>query len=249
VGFKDHFSGHARIYRDYRPRYPRELFNWLAGVTRLHQLAWDCATGNGQAALGLAEFFHRVIATDASERQIENAEPAANVEYRLAAAEASGLDDGTVDLVTVAQAYHWFDHAAFHREAKRVLRPGGVIAIWTYHMAYTGDEAIDRLIQNYYEDIVGPYWPPERRLLEQSFRGIDFPFTDIPTPEFSLCMTWSEPQLLGYLRSWSATQACMKATGKDPLTRLSEKLHTLWGNAGPKDIRWPMAMRVGQLDT
>ena len=244
--FKDHFSAHAETYQTYRPDYPQELFEWLAQTTPQHKCAWDCATGNGQAVPGLLTYFDEVIATDASETQIGHARPWPGVQYRVASAEASGLANASVDLITVAQAYHWFDHAAFHREARRVLRPGGTLAIWTYQLFHTTRPAIDALINHYYRNIVGAYWPPERYWAEQGYRGMEFPFYELDAPVFNIQLEWSLEHLLGYLRSWSATQTYIKSKGTDPLLSILQELQQLWGNSTSLSITWPIALRVGR---
>jgi SAM-dependent methyltransferase len=246
MGFKDHFSGHAKTYQAYRPGYPQELFAWLAEQTPQHLRAWDCATGNGQAARGLAPYYREVIATDASDAQIANAEPLAGVQYRVATAEASGLAANSVDLITVGQAYHWFDHTAFHREAKRVLRPGGVLAIWTYHLFRTPRPELDAVIQHYYRDIVGSYWPPEREWVDKGYRDMPFPFAELQVPDFRIKLEWTLEQVLGYLRSWSATQAYIKARGDDPLLSLAHELQQHWPDSPSMPITWPMAVRAGR---
>src|SRR5215475_11590766 len=126
MGFKDHFSRQAANYAKFRPRYRRELFDYLASIAPGRELAWDCGTGNGQAAVGLASVFDRVIATDASKKQIANAEPHNRVEYHVAPAENSGIPSGTIDLIMVAQALHWFDLDRFYGQAGRVLKPDGI---------------------------------------------------------------------------------------------------------------------------
>src|SRR5437867_5106718 len=165
--FKDHFSKQAADYANFRPRYPRELFEYLGSVAPSRALAWDCATGNGQAAVELAEVFDRVIATDASEKQIANAEPQDRVEYRIASAEESGLESDTIDLIMVAQALHWFDLPRFYEEVPRVLKSKGVFAASAYKFFHITPE-IDPLVNHrYYDKVVGPFWPPERTLVEK----------------------------------------------------------------------------------
>ncbi len=157
MSFKDHFSGHAQEYSQARPTYPKELFAYLASIAPRHDAVWDCATGNGQAAVGLSAYFKKVIATDASEQQIQNAEQRDNIEYRVTTAEHSGLDNHSVDLIAVAQALHWFDFDNFYQEVKRVLKADGVLAVWTYALLSTPDDKINRLINEFYTDIVGSY--------------------------------------------------------------------------------------------
>src|SRR5437867_9645499 len=163
--FKDHFSRQAADYAKFRPGYPQELFQYVGSVAPSRQLAWDCGTGNGQAAVGLASVFDRVIATDASEKQITNAEPHQRVDYRVAPAENSGIKSETIDLIMVAQALHWFDLDRFYAEARRVLKPNGVLAASAYNLLHI-EPAIDEVINRYYYDVVGPFWPPERKLVE-----------------------------------------------------------------------------------
>ncbi len=218
------------------------MFQWLGGVAPAKELAWDCATGNGQAAIELADVFEHVIATDASEKQIGNAERHPRVEYRVATAEASGLKPRTIDLITVAQALHWFDLARFEAEARRVAKIGGIVAAWAYKLA-TVSPTIDAVVDHYYSDVVGRYWPPERVLVEK-FEELPFGFDRIETPSFEMRAEWNVEQLLGYLGTWSATQRFMAAEQRDPLEEIEAELRHAWG----KDVRrvvWPLTVRVG----
>jgi SAM-dependent methyltransferase len=242
--FKDHFSRHAAEYAKFRPRYPKKLFRWLGSIAPGRNTAWDCATGNGQAAVELAEVFERVIATDASERQIANAERHPPVEYLVASAEASGLASLSVDLITVAQALHWFDLQRFETEARRVLKPGGIMAAWAYKLAMVSP-AIDPIVNHYYSDVVGPYWPAERVLVEK-FEELPFGFGQIAAPSFEMTADWSVAHLLGYLRTWSATQRFIEAEKRDPLDDVEEKLRRAWGEEARRVV-WPLTVRVGRV--
>ncbi len=243
MSFKDHFSGYAASYAQFRPHYPKALFAYLAALTPEREHAWDCATGNGQAAVALAEHFRRVTATDASAKQIENAAPHPRVEYRVAPAEASGLAAESIGLITVAQALHWFDLAKFFAEAKRVLRRDGVLAVWSYNLFRVQPE-IDRLVENFYRETIGPYWDFERELVETGYRTIDFPFAEIVPPEFQMRATWSLEQALGFLRTWSATKSFIAARGFDPVDSLGEQLARFWGS--PREVDWPLSFRIGR---
>lgn len=244
--FSDHFSAVSSSYAAFRPRYPQPLFAWLAEIAPSRQLAWDCATGSGQAAVDLAAHFQQVVATDASPDQIATARPHPQVRYQVALAESSGLTPGTIDIVTVAQALHWFDCPRFFAEVKRVLRPQGVLAAWTYGLMFTGDDAIDAVVHTYYDDIVGPYWPQERALVASGYATIDFPFTPIQPPDFEMVTDWSLSELLGYLGTWSASRRYLEAQGHDPLDRIRAPLAAAWG-AEHRPLRWPLALRVGHL--
>ena len=240
--FKDHFSRDATAYAEYRPHYPGELFAWLAAQAPSRQLAWDVGTGNGQAAVALAEYFSRVVATDPSEKQLAGAPAHPRLEYRQAAEEAA-FPDASVDLVTVAQALHWFDRPRFWAEARRVLRPRGVIAVWCYELQRVSRE-IDRLIHRFYHDTVGRWWPPDRKLVEQGYRTIEFPFPEITPPEFSMTAEWTLEQQLGYIGTWSAVSRIREATGQDPVVGLRPELEQAWG-AGRRLVSWPLSLRVG----
>lgn len=245
--FHDHFSAFAGRYADFRPSYPAGLFDYLAGLAPNRKLAWDCAAGNGQASVGLAGHFDRVVATDASREQIASAKPHPRIDYRVAPAENCGLPTNSVSLVTVAQALHWFNLDAFYAEAKRVLEPGGVLAVWSYGINHVEGEAVDRLVQDYYSNKVGPYWPPERRLVEDGYRSLPFPLEELPVPPIRMEERWTLDQLVGYFSTWSATNRCIKATGTNPLEPLSEALAGVWGDpATPRVVSWPLALRVGR---
>jgi SAM-dependent methyltransferase len=245
--FKDHFSANAGGYAIHRPHYPAELFAWLAEHCPRHDAAWDCATGNGQAAQGLAEHFRRVIATDASAEQIAQARPNAGVEYRVAPAEASGLDAASVDLVTVAQAAHWFDLPAFYAEARRVLRPGGAIALWGYERLELEPE-VSRVVGHFYHRDLAGFWPPERHHVETAYRELPFPFAEESPGCFAMSARWHLYDLLGYLSTWSAVKNYRQARGQDPIPALGERLAGVWGSPDTrKDIKWPIFLRLGRV--
>jgi SAM-dependent methyltransferase len=253
VTFKDHFSGHAADYRDARPTYPSELFDWLAAVAPSRSLAWDAGCGNGQASVSLASRFARVVATDPSATQIANADARANIDYRVEPAESTSLADASTDLVTVAQALHWFDFPRFFAEVVRVLKPGGVFAAWAY-----GDcrvtPAIDALKDRVYIDLTGPYWPAERAHVESGYRTIPLPFGDgepfeeIPAPAFAMRIDWNAAEFLSYLRSWSATQRYIKAKGNDPVASIEPALTHAWGDPEKRrEVRWDFHVRCARL--
>jgi SAM-dependent methyltransferase len=244
VSFKDHFSGHSSQYAQFRPRSPLELFAFLQSIAPGRELAWDCATGNGQAAVCAARFFNHVVATDASPGQLAQAVQDPRVDYRHCNAEASDLGDETVDLVTVAQALHWLPIEAFFKEAARVLKPGGILAVWCYELLNVSPE-IDPLLVRFCYDTVGPYWPPERALVENAYRDIVLPFEELEVPAFAMTADWRLPHLLGYLGTWSATQRYIKSRNEDPVGDLSEELAPLWGDPNTiRHIQWPLSVRV-----
>lgn len=243
VNFKDHFSTQSSQYQRFRPCYPPALFDWLARQTPRHELAWDCATGNGQAALALATHFEKVIASDASDNQVAQCLPHPRVEYRVAKAEQAPFVDASVDLISVAQALHWFDQPAFFQEAWRVLREHGVLAVWSYKLLSINPH-IDAIVNHFYRDIVGPYWPPERRLVEQGYPPLPPPFHEISTPEFAMTSQWSLDDVLGYLGTWSASIYYAQARQTDPLSQIRSALVETWGRAEQQTVHWPLQLRV-----
>ncbi|QJX00002.1 class I SAM-dependent methyltransferase [Frigoriglobus tundricola] len=246
AAFKDHFSGHAADYRAFRPTYPPELFAFLASVAPGHDLAWDCGTGSGQAAVPLADYFTRVCATDASAEQIANAGPHPKVEYVVATADRCPLPDHCADLVLVAQALHWFDHDCFYAEVRRVCRPGGIIAASCYNTPSVND-AVDPVLRRW-EDFIGPYWTPERAWVDAGYTTIPFPFPSVPAPRFEVSLETTLEQFLGYLGTWSATKQYRKKHGTDPLEPFAGDFAAAWGPAStPRTLRWELAVRAGQV--
>jgi SAM-dependent methyltransferase len=209
MSFKAHFSKQAAGYTRFRPTYPQQLFDYLGNIAPSRQLAWDCGTGNGQAAVGLGSVFDSVIATDASEKQITNAALHERLDYRVAPAEDSGIDSGTVDLIMVAQALHWFDLSRFYAEAQRVLKPDGVLAASAYNLLQI-EPVIDKVVNRYYYEVIGSFWPPERKLVER-FADLPFTFHKIDPPKFEMRALWNLDHLVGYLRTWSSTQRFIAA--------------------------------------
>lgn len=245
--FQDHFSKLAQNYARSRPRYPEAIYQYLAGLTPGRNLAWDCATGNGQAAVALAEYFNQVVATDASARQIEQAFPHPRVTYQVEPAEKTSLAPGTVDLVTVGTAIHWFDFDGFYAEVRRVSRPGGILAAWTYFFPQI-DPAIDPLILRYYWEVLGGYWPERIHYLENGYRTLPFPFTEIEPPPFVMEADWDLEQLLGFIASWSGTQKYQEQTGRQPIELILPELEAAWGRAERvQHIHWPLFFRIGRL--
>lgn len=247
MSFKDHFSRQAIEYARFRPRYPRALFDFIAAAAPNDERALDAATGNGQAATALAAHFEKVIALDASAGQLARAQPNDRVEYRVALAEATGLSARSFDALTVAQALHWLDLDLFYAEARRLLQPRGVLAVWAYNDLRIA-RAVDAIVKHFHDDVVGPFWPPERKIVGRGYLALPFPFHEIETPPFEIEVQWSLEQLLGYLRTWSATERFRAAGRDDPVAALTPDLTKAWGN--PSDVKraiWPLTVRVGRV--
>ncbi|MCJ2036507.1 class I SAM-dependent methyltransferase [Methylobacterium sp. J-068] len=246
--FKDHFSSHAAGYAAHRPTYPAALVDALAAAAPGRDLALDCGCGTGQLSVLLAARFARVVATDASAQQIANARPHPSVTYRTAPAERSGLPDASADLVTVAQAAHWLDLDAFYAEARRVARPGAILALVTYGVPHVGDAAAEAVVQGFYRDVLGSYWPPERRHVEDGYRGLAFPFAEIATPPLAIAVSWSLGDLIGYTETWSAVRALERAAGRAPMETFLTALAEAWGEPERRrSVRWPLSVRAGRL--
>jgi len=245
--YSDYFSSTAAGYASFRPTYPVELFAWIATQAARHTRAWDTGTGSGQAAIFLAQHFDEVVATDPSFSQLLNAKRAERVHYAAMTAECSALPDASVDLVTVAQALHWFDLDRFYREVERVLTPDGVVAVWTYGLLTVAPD-IDALVAYFYKEEVGSYWPAERALVDAGYAGIAFPFREIETPLFAMQANWTLDQLAGYVETWSAVNRYTKANGRSPVKEFISRLQALWG--GPtieRVVRWPLELRAGRI--
>ena len=247
MSFKDHFSARSADYAAHRPTYPRALVDYLASLCDRADVALDVGCGTGQLSVLLAERFPWVIATDASAQQIAQAEPRDNVEYLVATAASSGLPDGSVDLVTVAQAAHWFDLPAFYAEARRVGRPGAVLALITYGVL-RADRDVDPVVQHFYNDVVGPYWPPERRHVEEGYRSFDFPFDEVVAPPLAITVEWRAADLVGYADTWSAVRGAEAALGTSPIPAFAQALAAVWGDPDRRrTIRFPLSLRVGRM--
>jgi SAM-dependent methyltransferase len=246
MSFKDHFSRQSDGYARYRPRYPAALFADLANAAPSTELAWDCATGSGQAAVALAEHFASVAASDASPAQLARAQPHPRVAYLAATSEQVPLADECVDLTVVAQALHWFDLDAFYAEVRRVLRPGGLIAALTYGL-HRISPPVDAIVDRLYTDIVGPYWPEERRHIDAGYASLPFPFEPVTLGSYAMTANWSLSQLLGYLRTWSAVQRYIGARGKDPVAVIEPEIQSAWDAQPEQQVVWPLIVRCGRV--
>jgi len=244
--FKDYFSKQSDVYVKYRPLYPDALFAWLATLALKHDAAWDCGTGNGQAAIGLAGHFGKVIATDPSESQIANCLPHSKVEYRVAKAENSGIAPQSVDICTVANALHWFDFEIFYDEVNRIVKPCGIIAAWTYALPSVST-TVDAVIRHFHDVVLGDYWLAENRLIENQYKTIPFPFEEIPAPEFVYQKRLTRQDLLGYFRTWSAVQRYIDRNGRNPIDEIIARLHDAWPNDSEKTFTWHLTLKAGRI--
>ena len=244
--FLDLFSEVSDRYAAIRPLYPDTLFARFAELAPAREHAWDCATGNGQAALGLARWFKHVDATDASGNQLLHATAHERIRYSIATAEASMLADASVDLVTVAQALHWLDRTGFYAEVKRVLKPDGILAVFGYTWFYISPE-IDALVNDHLLQPAAPYWLPNNQLLWDGYRAVEFPFEELTPPRLAIYVYWNLEQVLAYYLTWSAPRAAIRALGDGFLRRGAELLRDAWGD--PEDLRpvvMPMVVRIGR---
>ena len=245
MAFADHFSGQAELYARARPRYPDELYAFVAAIAPGRGEAWDCASGNGQAAEGLARHFAHVEATDASEEQIRNAAPIERVRFSVQPAEKTDFPARSFDALCVAQALHWFDLDRFYAEAKRVLKPGGVMAVWGYDRMRTSDRFEARFDEEMLERLK-PYWPAQNRLLWSGYEGIPFPFERIAAPAFEIRTEWTFRQLRAYVATWTGTRRCLDALGAGALDGAWSALERDWGDAPVREFVMPMHFLCGR---
>jgi hypothetical protein len=245
--FEDHFSRRAETYLRYRPAYPQELYSYLASIVPHHRLAWDCGTGNGQAALGLAGHFNRVGATDASADQIALAPYHSRVEYRIARSENSRLVAQSAALVTVAVAVHWFDLDHFYAEVRRVLSTSGLIAVWCYSLPAI-EPAIDRILEHYLREVLAGYWPDRFHYVHEQYRTLPFPFDELTPPNLTMETHWGVEDIFGFLQSWSGSANFEKRRGEGPIQQIREQLIDAWGkNRGKRRLQWRLFLRVGRV--
>ncbi len=242
---KDLFSKQASAYAAFRPTYPKELYDFILNYVNGREIVWDCATGNGQVARDLAPYFQKVIATDSSAQQIENAVTAQNIEYSVSPAEKTSFPDSTFDLITVGQAIHWFNFSEFYKEVIRVAKPEAILAVWGYGLLKI-NPMIDKVISDFYVNIIGPYWDAERKLVDNHYSTIPFPFREIQTPEFSFSFEWSLEELEGYLTTWSSVQKYISKKEVNPVIPLIAKIKPIWVEEKPA-INFPLFLRCGRI--
>lgn len=244
--YKDHFSDRAARYATYRPHYPPELADYLAGLSRRRELAWDVGCGSGQMSTLLGDRFDRVIATDASADQLARAVAHPHVEYSVAPAERTSIADKSVDLVVVAQAVHWFDLPRFYIEVRRVARPNAAIALVAYGITIT-EPAILAVVDHFYWHVLDKWWAPERKHAETGYRDLDFPFAEVTPPDLDMSVNWTIDEFIGYVGTWSAVRAMEKGEGTAALESFAAELRTAWGSVERRRVWWKLAMRIGTV--
>jgi ubiquinone/menaquinone biosynthesis C-methylase UbiE len=241
---KDLFSEHSKLYSQFRPTYPKELYEFIFSHVNEFDTAWDCGTGNGQSARVLSKKFRKVLATDISANQIEQAFKSETIFYSVCG-ERTPFANNSIDLVTVAQAIHWFDLDAFYKEVNRVAKSNAALAVWGYSLLSIHPE-IDLLLLDFYKNVVGTYWDKERHLIDEQYKTIPFPFTEITTPSFEFSVEWSIEQLAGYLSTWSAVRKYIQANQVNPIEKLIEHTAPLWKGDSMR-ITFPLFVRLGRV--
>jgi SAM-dependent methyltransferase len=245
---KNLFSQQSESYAKYRPSYPKTLMEYIISFTLNRKKAWDVATGNGQAAVLLAEYFEKVFATDLSEQQLSLASPRDNIFYSQSAAEKTPFADNSFDLITVAQAYHWFSFEAFAKEAIRVARPGAVMVVWGYNIPQSGIHSVDEAIRYFYKELVGVYWDPERKYIDEAYQTIPFPFSPLPSKSFSIDVVWGISDLAGYFQSWSSVGHFIASQKYNPIEKFVPLLTEVWPRQKKAlAFSFPVFMRIGRV--
>ena len=244
---KDLFSNQASLYAQYRPGYPRELYEFILQHVNNRTLAWDCATGNGQAAVELAKYFEQVMATDISEKQLQQVQPHNKITYSLTTAEQTPFADNSFDCITVAQAYHWFNFETFGKEVMRVAKLGAIVAIWGYSLVVCEDEAINTLINTFYREKVGAYWDKERSYIDDHYTTVPFPYEPLPSNNFQIHVQWDRQQLTGYFNTWSSVQHFIKAHQYNPVDELSAAIEQVWPDDNSRNFYFPLFLKLGRV--
>lgn len=241
---KDLFSRQANQYAAFRPTYPKELYDFVFSYVTSFTTAWDVGTGNGQVARDLSKRFEKVIGSDISAKQLDNAYQAENIFY-FQTGETILFSGRRFDLICVAQAIHWFDREKFYSEVKRVGKPNSIIAVWGYGLLSVNSE-IDILVKDFYINIIGPYWDSARKLVDEEYKTISFPFSEIQTPQFSFSLYWALAEFQGYLNTWSSVQKYIEENNSNPVEDLIAKIQPLWG-LEKMEVKFPLFLRLGKV--
>ena len=242
------FDDGGRSYALFRPDYPPELAAGLASLSPRQGRALDVGCGTGQLTLQLTEHFKDVVGLDPSKEQLVNAPAHARVTWLCAPAEDIPLDDGSADLIVAAQAAHWFDRPAFYAEARRLAAPGAVIALVSYGVLCLDTAALNDRFARFYHEEIGPFWPPERKLVDGGYAGIEFPFQELPAPALAIERDWELGEFLGYISTWSAVRRVVEADRLEILSTFTREISELWnGDECRHRVTWPMKMRIGRL--
>lgn len=249
MDYIQHFNKQTANYLAFRPNYPDVLYDYLSTLVKIHEYVWDCGTGNGQAAVALAKHFELVIATDINQGQLNVAPKQETIHYVCCAAENSPILDKSIDLITIAQALHWFNFDLFYKEVCRVSKSSAIIAAWCYSLGKF-DSALDPIIEKLYHHILGDeYWPSERRYIDKEYRTIPFPFDKIASPAFILEKSLMFNQFIGYLNTWSAVKEFQIRNQSNPINLIYKKLESAWGEPSSQHIiRWPLHLLVGRVN-
>ncbi len=242
---KDNFSKQAVDYSKFRPQYPMEMIGYIISFVKNNLVALDVATGNGQVAHKISPYFDKVYATDISQKQLDNAIQAGNIIYSRESAENTSFEDRKFDLVVVAQAIHWFDFEKFYEEIYRILKPDGIFAVLGYGLFSTNPES-DKILNNFYYNIVGSYWDAERRYLDENYETIPFPFEELPTKKFENKFIWTFEALIGYLQTWSSVQHYILKNNENPIDLIYDELKIAWQENDQK-VTFPLLLRIGKL--
>ncbi len=243
---KDNFSSNSDQYARFRPTYPPEFFDFLNSLLPVKEMAWDCGTGNGQVAHELAKTFDRVFATDISRSQIDNAVQADNIQYSIQPAEQTNFENNSFDLIVIAQAIHWFEFKKFYAEVRRTAREHAVICVVGYGLIKISEQ-IDLIIANFYENVVGKYWDAERKYIDEAYRTIPFPFSEIQTPSFVNAQEWTLEHLIGFLNTWSAVKHFINQEGYNPVEQVRAEIAELWEREAIKTVHFPIIQRIGRV--
>lgn len=250
MNYLDHFSSNSTNYLSSRPTYPRALFDFLRNLVDAEAIVWDCGTGNGQAAYALSKRFQYIVATDRSVEQLKLAKRSRNIWYACSSAEQTPINEAIINLVTIAQALHWFKLDSFYKEVQRVATDNAYLAAWCYSLCHV-NKNIDAIVAHFYNNILGAsYWPNERRYVDEEYKTIPFPFDKIPCPRVTIVKKINLFDFLGYLNSWSAVKEYERKNGKNPLSFILKDLQEAWGKIETKlTIRWPVHLIVGKIKT
>ena len=246
MGVQDNFKSGSDQYAQYRPSYPKAVFEYLYSLLPQHEKAWDCGTGTGQVAQELAQHFTQVFASDISASQIAHAVAADNITYSVQAAEATDFDAAQFDLITVGQAIHWFDFDCFYAEVRRTARAEALLALMGYDLIQVST-SVDALIRAFYSQVLGAFWDPQRRYIDAQYQTLPFPFKELPSPKFTHTLEWNREHLIQYLHTWSAVKHFINQMGYNPIEKLEQELDEVWPENIQKEVHFPILLRIGKI--